>query len=205
MSHFKKRGAPKQDEGKEPSKVAKECESVLGDQTSSYIAIQMKNLRLNTMLIEKPSSLFGCQGVNYSEIEEQSRKIYKKVWGVKKIPDQDDGPCYVSALSIVVEHLIRCFHIKKLKLSELDKQIVHLMTLSLQDLDDNIGKKDMVIIVHRLKSTMFQSLDFVDSINDYCNIYGSKEGEYDRYENDGDIAKEREMKYLKMLSGIRKS
>ena len=44
MSHFKKSGAPKQDEGKEPSKVAKECESVLGDQTSSYIAIQMKIL-----------------------------------------------------------------------------------------------------------------------------------------------------------------
>jgi len=63
----------------------------------------------------KPSSLWGCQGAIYSEGEEISRKIYRRAWKVKKIPDDDDGPMFVWALCVVVEYLTQCIHRKRLK------------------------------------------------------------------------------------------
>lgn len=148
----------------------------------------------------KPSFLWGCQGAIYSEGEEISRKIYRRAWKVKKIPDDDDGPMFVWALCVVVEHLTQCIHRKRLKLSELDKKIVSMMGHSLQSINGNIEKKqDLVSLMDNLKLSLFKNIDFASSIAWFCNIDGSKPGESEC--NETDAAKEREKEYLEMLSG----
>lgn len=147
----------------------------------------------------KPSVLWGCPGAIYSEGEEISRKIYKRAWKVKKIPDDDDGPMFVWALCVVVEHLTQCIHRKRCKLSELDKKIVSMMGHSLQSIHGNIEKKqDLVLLMDNLKLSLFKNIDFASSIAANCNIDGSKPGESEC--NDTDTAKEREKDYLEMLS-----
>ena len=162
----------------------------------SFLA-DLAGLELEEM---KPSSMWGCQGVIHSEPEEISRRIYRKVWKVKKIAADDDGPMFVFALCVIVEHLTQCFHRKKSKLSELDKKIVSMIGNSLHSIHGNtIDKKDLALVMENLKLSLFKNIDFAQSIAFNCNIDGSQPGEFQC--NDRDTAKERERKYLKMLSG----
>ena len=176
------------------------------DATSFFFSILPKIYRLGSFLADlagledmKPSSMWGCQGVIFSESEEISRRIYRKVWRVKKITDDDDGPMFVMALCVVVEHLTQCFHRKKSKLSELDKKIVSMIGDSLHSIHGNIDKKDLVLLMDNLKLSLFKNIDFAQSIASNCNIDGSQPGEFEC--NDRDAAKEREKEYLEMLSG----
>ena len=176
------------------------------DATSLFFSILPKIYHLQSLLADlacleteemKPSMWWGCQGVNRSESEEISRRIYRKVWRVKKITDDDDGPMLVWALCVIVEHLTQCFHRKKSKLSELDKKIVFMIGNSLHSVHGNIDKKDLVWLMDNLKLTLFKNIDFAWSIASNCNVDGSEPGEFEC--NDLDTAKEREEKYLKML------
>lgn len=178
------------------------------DATSIFFSILPMIYRLESLLADlagldtedmKPSSMWGCQGVIFSESEEISRRIYRKVWRVKKITDDDDGPMFVMALCVVVEHLTQCFHRKKSKLSELDKKIVSMIGKSLHSIHGNIDKEDLVSLMDNLKLSLFKNIDFAQSIASMCNIDGSQPGEFEC--TDRDTAKEREKEYLEMLSG----
>ena len=191
---------------KKPSEIMTKQET---DATSCYFSILPKIYRLESLLADlgrvehmKLSELWGGYGVNLSEVEEIGEKIYKRVWRVKKISDDDDGPIFVIALCVVVEHLTQCFHRKKSNLSELDKKIVSTMSNSLHLIrDGNIDRSDLVPLVNNLKLSLFHNMDFTRSIVEYCNIEGSEPGEYREEYNDRDSAKEREKKYLEMMSG----
>lgn len=175
------------------------------DDTSKYFSILPKIFRLQTLLAElagldleemKPSEMWGNQGVNDSEVEETSERIYRRAWKVKKVADDDNGPMFVWALCVVVEHLTQCYQRNEHELTTLDKKIVSMMAISLHSIHGKFYKKqDLVSLMDNLKLSLFKEIDFVASIALYCNIDGS------RREGDFDCTHEREDEYLELLSG----
>lgn len=177
-------------------------------ETSDFVSIPMlrKIYRLEELLAKlagglepeemKPSQMWGDQGAIYSLCEEISRKIYRRVWKVKKIAHDDDGPTLVWALCVLVEHLTLCISRKRLKLSELDKKLFSAMGRSLNLINNGEfdKKRSLVVLMDNLKLSLFKNIDFAASIAYYCNIDGSQPGE-------SDGSNEREKEYLEMLSG----
>ena len=175
------------------------------DIISKYFSILPKICGFQTLLANlagldleemKPSEMWGNQGVEDAEVDEITRRIYQRAWKVKKVADDDDGPMLVLALCVVMEHLTQCYQRNKHELTALDKKIVSMLVISLQEVHGKIYKKeDLVALMENLKLSLFENMDFVASIASYCNIDGSRRmGIFD-------CTYEREDEYLEMLTG----